>query len=217
MTARRQHEDGLCYYHARFGAKAKQCRKPCSNLVAMGAGHDCKLLFDTNTLSGRRLLIDSGAQRSILPAKPVDTIADGYGPRMDAANGTPISTYGTRYVEVCFSGRRFGWKFIIAVSTPLLGADFLCCYRLLVDVTNCRLIDALSFACIPARLEGWKPFACQTRLPRGTRINTCSPSFLTSPHPRFHRWWLSMAWSTISPLSAPQSTHNLGTSTLPSP
>lgn len=30
VTARRQRDDGLCYYHARFGAKAKQCRKPCS-------------------------------------------------------------------------------------------------------------------------------------------------------------------------------------------
>ena len=30
VTARRQADDGLCYYHARFGAKAKQCRKPCS-------------------------------------------------------------------------------------------------------------------------------------------------------------------------------------------
>ncbi len=29
VTARRQRDDGLCYYHARFGAKAKQCRKPC--------------------------------------------------------------------------------------------------------------------------------------------------------------------------------------------
>ena len=30
VTTRRQAEEGLCYYHARFGAKAKQCRKPCS-------------------------------------------------------------------------------------------------------------------------------------------------------------------------------------------
>ena len=30
VTARRQRDNGLCYYHARFGAKAKQCRQPCS-------------------------------------------------------------------------------------------------------------------------------------------------------------------------------------------
>lgn len=84
------------------------------SLAAKGAGRDCKLLFITDTLSGRRLLVDSGAQRSILPAQPVDTMAGGHGPPMDAANGTPIRTYGMRHVEVCFGGRRFGWDFVMA-------------------------------------------------------------------------------------------------------
>lgn len=35
VTARRHREDGWCYYHSRFGAKAKQCRQPCS-FVAQG-------------------------------------------------------------------------------------------------------------------------------------------------------------------------------------
>ena len=30
VTAHRQRDGGLCYYHARFGAKAKQCRQPCN-------------------------------------------------------------------------------------------------------------------------------------------------------------------------------------------
>ena len=56
---------------------------------------------------------------------------------------------------MCFGGRRFGWDFVMAaVSMPLLGADFLCAYRLLVDVKNCRLIDALSFASYPCTLGG---------------------------------------------------------------
>ena len=78
------------------------------SLAAMGAGPVCKLLFITDNLSGRRLLIDSGAQHSILPAQTVDTMAGGHGPQMDAAIGTPIRTYSTRYVEVSFGGRRFG-------------------------------------------------------------------------------------------------------------
>ena len=121
----------------------------------MGAGRDCRLLFVSDSISGRRLLVDSGAQRSILPAQPVDTMAGGHGPRMAAANGTPIRTYGTRYVEVCFGGRHFGWDFVMAaVSTPILGADFLCAFRLLVDVTNCRLIDAVAFSTYPCTLGG---------------------------------------------------------------
>lgn len=121
----------------------------------MGAGRDCKLLFIADSLSGRQLLVDSGAQRSILPAQAMDTMANGHGPRMDAANGTPIRTYGTRRVEVCFGERRFSWDFVMAtVSTPILGADFLCAFNLLVDVKNCRLIDALSFASYPCTLGG---------------------------------------------------------------
>lgn len=95
----------------------------------MSAGHDCRLLFVTDPIYGRRLLVDSGAQRSILPAQPVDTLADQHGPRM-----------------VGFGRRCFGCDFVIAaVCTSILGADFLCAFRLLVDVTNSSLIDAVSF------------------------------------------------------------------------
>ena len=107
----------------------------------MSAGRDCKLLF-----VGWRLRVDSGAQRSILTVKPVDTVAGGCGPPMDAANDTPVHTYVTRYVKVCFDRRLFGWDFVMAaVSMPLLGADFLCAYR---------LINALSFASYPCTLGG---------------------------------------------------------------
>ena len=134
------------------GTGKRQSRR---SLAAMGVGDGCKLLFITDSLSGRRLLVDSGAQRSILPAQAVDTMTGGHGPQMDAANGTPIRTYGTRRVDVCFGGRRFSWDFVMAaVSTPLLGADFLCAFNLLVDVKNCQLIDAVSFASYPCTLGG---------------------------------------------------------------
>ncbi|KAK7901477.1 hypothetical protein WMY93_018246 [Mugilogobius chulae] len=47
-------------------------------------------------MSGRRFLVDSGAQRSIIPASSADTLGQGQGPLLDAANGTPIRTFGTR-------------------------------------------------------------------------------------------------------------------------
>ena len=149
----------------------------------MGAGRDCKLMFITDSLSGRRLLVDSGAQRSILPAQAADTVADGHGPQMDAANGTPIRTYGTRYVEVCFGGRCFGWDFVMAaVSCVLLGADFLCAFNLLVDVKNCRLIDALSFASYPCTLGGgWSALSVQHTLHWGS-ISAPAVRFSCSHH-----------------------------------
>lgn len=154
------------------------------SLTAMGAGRDCKLLFIADSLSGRRLLVDSGAQRSILPAQAVDTVAGGHGPQMDAANGTPIRTYGTRYVEVCFGGRCFGWDFVMAaVSTPLLGADFLCAFNLLVDIKNCRLIDALSFSSYPCTLGGASALCLANTLAAGDPYQRLLASFpvLTTP------------------------------------
>ena len=154
------------------------------SLAAMGAGRDCRLLFITDSLSGRRLLVDSGAQRSILPAQAVDTMAGGHGPQMDAANGTPIRTYCTRYVEVCFGGRSFSWDFVMAaVSTPLLGADFLCAFNLLVDVKNCRLIDALSFSSYPCTLGGGGALCLSNTLATGDPYQRLLAEFpdLTTP------------------------------------
>uniref|UniRef100_A0A8C5DEF6 Gypsy retrotransposon integrase-like protein 1 n=1 Tax=Gouania willdenowi TaxID=441366 RepID=A0A8C5DEF6_GOUWI len=75
-----------------------------------------------------------------------------HGPPLTSANDTPIRTYGTKTVDLCFGGQRFTWDFVTAdISFPLLGADFLCAHGLLVDVKNGRLVDALtfsSFACV---------------------------------------------------------------------
>ena len=73
-------------------------------------------------------------------------LTDRHGPPLQAANGSPIRTYGIRYVELCFGDQRFSWDFIMAkVTVPLLGADFLCAYGLLVDIKGHRLIDAVTF------------------------------------------------------------------------
>ena len=138
------------------------------SLAAMSAGVINELLFIEDTSSGRRLLVDSGAQRSILPASPVDALGNSHGPPLDAANGTAIRTFGTRYVTVCFNGHQFSWDFIIAsVSVPILGADFLCAHRLLVDVANRRLIDSVSFDTYPCTVGGPGPPALANMLATG--------------------------------------------------
>ena len=115
-------------------------------VVAMSAGRTCRLLFIQDTVSGRRFLCDTGAQKSVLPAARVDILTDRHGPPLQAANGSPIRTYGIRYVELCFGDQSFSWDFITAkVTVPLLGADFLCAYGLLVDIKGHRLIDAVTF------------------------------------------------------------------------
>lgn len=150
---------GLCFFHQRFGGKARRCVPPCTwepagnamqsrrSVAAVSAGEREELLFLKDSVSGRRFLVDSGSQKSLLPPAKSDLSSRGVGPHLSAANGSSIGTFGSRSVTVCFGGRRFVWDFVIAaITTPILGADFLCANNLLVDVTNRRLIDAVSFA-----------------------------------------------------------------------
>ncbi|GIY74287.1 retrovirus-related Pol polyprotein from transposon 297 [Caerostris extrusa] len=62
-----------------------------------------------------------------------------------AANGTAVPTYGKRLLKLDLGLRReFNWPFIIAaVSQPIIGADFLRHFELLVDIKNGILIDPL--------------------------------------------------------------------------
>ncbi|XP_037129562.1 uncharacterized protein LOC119135790 [Syngnathus acus] len=59
------------------------------SLVAESVGHAGRLLCIHDSVSGRRFLCDTGAQRSLLP---VDVVADTHGPPMEAADGSPIRT-----------------------------------------------------------------------------------------------------------------------------
>ena len=120
--------------------------------------------------SGRQFLVDTGAFRSILPSTTTDKhSASSDTQQLVAANGTAIQTYGTRDVTVKFSGRNFTWNFIIAdVNRPLLGADFLAHYGLLVDISRQRLINTETFSS-PLPLT-------TTTSPSDAEANTCRPN-----------------------------------------
>ncbi|GIY23938.1 retrovirus-related Pol polyprotein from transposon 297 [Caerostris darwini] len=64
------------------------------------------------------------------------------------AKGTAILTYGKRLLKLVLGLRReFNWPFIIfAVSQPIIGADFLRHFGLLVDIKNGILIVPLKVA-----------------------------------------------------------------------
>ena len=109
---------------------------------AVDHDHPTQLLANDNH-SGKTFLIDTGAQVSLLPATaharrhPSPTA-----PKLVAANGSSIASYGTQQTHVQLGKR----KFIIAdVRRPILGADFLRRHKLLVDLCDQKLIDAHSF------------------------------------------------------------------------
>ena len=63
-----------------------------------------------------------------------------------AANGSKIKTYGSQRLTVELGLRRsFSWTFVLSdVTTPIIGADFLRHFDLLVDIKNGKLIDRLT-------------------------------------------------------------------------
>lgn len=91
-----------------------------------------------------QFLIDTGSDLCVLPRrfllehkKPTDYI-------LTAANGTVIKTYGRIKLHLQLGLRRdFAWNFVVAdVDKPIIGADFISFYGLLVDCRNGRLLDS---------------------------------------------------------------------------
>lgn len=68
--------------------------------------------------------------------------------KLTAVNDTPITTYGFATLTVSLGLRReYEWPFIIAeVDQPILGADFLARFDLLVDLKESKLVDKLTTA-----------------------------------------------------------------------
>ena len=88
-------------------------------------------------------LVDTGAEVSVLPPTKADKMHQ-ESTKLRAANGTTIAIYGRRFLQLNLKLRRdFPWQFIIAdVSIPIIGADFLSHYGLLVDIRTCSLLDS---------------------------------------------------------------------------
>ena len=98
--------------------------------------------YITDAVSHLPFLVDTGASKSIFPVKGKKQRPQDVGIRLVAANGSPITTYGWRSMRVKFDNRLFTWKFLLAdVEKPLLGADFLAHYNLLVDVKLKKLMQ----------------------------------------------------------------------------
>lgn len=138
----------LCFYHQRFGPAASKCVSPCSwpkpdtHLSTIFKSKPT-LFYVQDFNSKRRFLIDTGAAICVIPA----TSADRRRNRTDnlhAANGSIIRTYGRRSMTLDLGLRRtYKYFFIIAeVREPIIGADFLQEFGIVVDLRNKQLLDS---------------------------------------------------------------------------
>lgn len=91
-------------------------------------------------------LIDTGADVSVIPFNRSTGYYKSTNIKLFAANGTEIKIYGTTTQKVNIGLRRdFLWTFLIAdVTTPIIGADFLTHFGLLIDLKGNKMIDPLS-------------------------------------------------------------------------
>ena len=96
--------------------------------------------------SGLRFLVDTGAEVSVIPPSQTNHKCPQQNFTLQAVNNTSITTYSslslTLNLGLC---KTFCWIFIIAdVQHPILDADFLRNYSLLVDMSHNRLLDSLT-------------------------------------------------------------------------
>ncbi|GFS98651.1 retrovirus-related Pol polyprotein from transposon 297 [Trichonephila clavipes] len=103
-------------------------------------------LYFSDRISRSKYLIDTGADVSVIPLTTASKHLPPASLQLFAANGTVISTYGQQLVTLDLGLRRvFKWPFIIAaVSQPIIGADFLRHYGLLLDIRHSCLVDSLT-------------------------------------------------------------------------
>ena len=94
-----------------------------------------KLTYVADKHNECKYLNDTGAALSVLPKSCANRTSDATCLPLVAANNTTINTYGTsRRVIAVGLKRDYAWTFIVAdIKQPIIGADFLIHYSLLVD------------------------------------------------------------------------------------
>lgn len=137
-----------CYYHRRFGNKAQYCTTPCT--------YSKKLKWNTGVSSApaenlsNRLFVSDKVSccglKFIAPRYKNNSSFNESRFKLQTATGTPIKVFSERQLSLNLGLRRdFKWTFIVAeVTHPILGADFLGHYKLLVDVHSKKLIDTIT-------------------------------------------------------------------------
>ena len=99
------------------------------------------MIYDKSSCN--RYLIDTGAEVSVFPATQKDKHRGNSDFALYADNASTVSTCGTKIIKLNLGLRRtFTQTFIIAdVTVPIIGADFLSRYGLLVDNKRKRQLD----------------------------------------------------------------------------
>ncbi|XP_067128916.1 uncharacterized protein [Centruroides vittatus] len=141
------------------------------------------MLPDSVWETGLNFLIDSGADLSIISncTKNQPTKIEFY-----AANDSKISTYERKVLEIDLNLRRsFIWEFTIdGVQKPIIGADFLANFELILDIRNRLLVDPQTFLTTQGRYYT-KPLTSVKTIMSNSQMQDILKDFphLTRPRP----------------------------------
>ncbi|XP_046417417.1 uncharacterized protein LOC124178224 [Neodiprion fabricii] len=166
-------------------------------------------MYDRST--GTKYLVDSGSVVSLLPLsmtkqklQPDDDF------QLIAVNGTGIRTYGKRVTTLNFAMRRnYAWPFIIAdVKQPIIGADLLAHYGLLIDLKRGRLYDPTTRMRSLPRLRrpqgpDLSPLCSTTSSPPAQQSTSALVGWSgRSSRAQRNSWTSSCSWASLGPLAA---------------
>lgn len=101
-------------------------------------------LFIKDSYNNLEFLVDTGADLSTVPVSVFPNCGNNMsGLALIAANGTSIKTYGMKLLKIDIGLRRtFVHSFVVtSIKKPILGADFLSKFGVLVDLKRKRLVD----------------------------------------------------------------------------
>ena len=94
------------------------------------------LLMDKAT--NNSFLVDTGAVFSVIP---FSSSSPPTGPKINSVDASPIPCWGWANRKLKAGGMWFQWKFLNAkVAFPILGANFLASFNLLVDLRHSHLV-----------------------------------------------------------------------------
>ena len=144
-----------------------------------GQQSSSRLFYISDRSTGFQFLVDTGAEVSVVPLSRTERMHRQDYPSLQAVNGTSIPTFGNQSLTLDLGLRRtFRWIFIIAdVKKPILGADFLRAYNLLVDMRDKRLSDTLTqlkFQGITAHSSSPSPFLLSLSPKQDLRLSCVS-------------------------------------------
>ena len=119
----------------------------------------------------------------IIPPTRADRLHKREGLTLSAVNGSAIATYGQRSLTLNLGlCHKFHWIFVIAnISYPLLGADFLHHFGLLVDMAHGKLIHTGTHFSIHGIVTEGTPLHPQSQLQLHKCTHPYSQNFRTSP------------------------------------